>query len=294
LFELVDVFFADMIKTFVQNWNAENAPKFAAIAPKLVKAAPNDKVPDPNPNVHPYNPVLDKEKPREMLEYLNTYHVIFIIDDSTSMIMTDNYTGWDDRRWRQAQASIGPIADFTFKNNVKTVDMGFLHYRRDNPFRGIQNEASVLQIFQQARPPQTLSRVQRTPTGQVLKFFLDIALRDLNAKIGNDAEYKMIPPTDIIVLTDGEADDDPKSVMVNIRKEMDKNKHNPNYIGVQFVQIGNSPIAKIRDLTKGEYGDMADLVPSDGTDLTAEKLTRILLGANHPSVRRKLQASDLQ
>jgi hypothetical protein len=54
------------------------------------------------------------------------------------MIMTDGYTAWNDNRWRQAQSSIGPIADFTFKNNVKSVDMGFMHYRRNTPFRGIQ------------------------------------------------------------------------------------------------------------------------------------------------------------
>ena len=35
---------------------------------------------------------------------------------------------------------------------------------------------------------------------------------------------------------------------------MDRNKHNHNYIGIQFVQIGNSSLAELRDLTEGEYG----------------------------------------
>lgn len=35
---------------------------------------------------------------------------------------------------------------------------------------------------------------------------------------------------------------------------------------------------------------MADLIPSDGTDLTSEKLQRIILGGNHPTVREKLKS----
>ena len=51
-------------------------------------------------------------------------------------------------------------------------------------------------------------------------------------------------------------DDDPKAVMAAARQEMDKNKHNHNYIGVQFVQIGNSSTTKLKlaDLTTGQYG----------------------------------------
>ncbi|RXW15249.1 hypothetical protein EST38_g10606 [Candolleomyces aberdarensis] len=296
ILELVDVFYEDEIKTEVQKWIASNQAQIDEIATKLVNQTKSEEDPDPNPNVLPYNPALDVQKPKEMLKYLNTYHVIFVIDDSTSMIMTDGYTAWDDNRWRQAQGSIGPIADFTFSNNVTSVDMGFMHYRRSNPFRGIQDSKNVLRVFQQARPPQDLGRIQRTPTGAVLKFFIDEAIKELNSKINNSEEYKKIRPTDIIVLTDGEADDDPKAVMGAARKEMDKNKHNHNYIGIQFVQIGNSSTTKLKlaDMTKGEYGDMADLVPSDGTDLTPEKLTRIMLGGIHPTVRKKLNAQDLQ
>lgn len=54
------------------------------------------------------------------------------------MIMTDNYSAWNDDRWRQAQNSIAPITDLTFKHNLPNVDLGFMHYRRNMPFRGIQ------------------------------------------------------------------------------------------------------------------------------------------------------------
>ncbi|KAJ2915860.1 hypothetical protein MD484_g4542, partial [Candolleomyces efflorescens] len=297
LLELVDIFRQKEIKDEVQKWITSNQAQITELATKLVKEDVSDpEKPDPNPNVHPYNPALDAKKPKEMLQYLSTYHVVFVIDDSTSMIMTDGYTAWNDNRWKQAQSSIGPIADFTFKNNVKSVDMGFMHYRRNTPFRGIQDSQNVLRIFQQARPPQDLGRIQRTPTGAVLKFFINEAIKELNSKINSPDEYKQIRPTDIIVLTDGEADDDPKAVMAAARQEMDKNKHNHNYIGVQFVQIGNSSTTKLKlaDLTTGQYGDMADLVPSDGTDLTPEKLTRIMLGGIHPTVRRKLRADEIQ
>ncbi|KAF5338920.1 hypothetical protein D9611_008744 [Ephemerocybe angulata] len=294
ILELVDIFIEDDIKKEVQKWILDNAALFTDVATKLVK--PDVTTPEVNTGVHPYNPALNAKKPREMLAYLNTYHVIFVIDDSTSMIMTDNYSAWNDGRWRQAEQSLGPIADFTFKQNVTSVDIGFMHYQRTSPFRGVQNQQKVLQIFKQAKPPQDLNRVQRTPTGATLKFFIDEALKELNSKVNDPDAYKKIAPTDIIMLTDGEADDDPKAVIAAARQQMDANKHNPNYIGIQIVQIGHSPLVKVKleDMTKGEYGDMADLVPSDGTDLTPEKLTRIMLGGNHPSVRRKLKAEDLQ
>ncbi|KAJ2922768.1 hypothetical protein H1R20_g14322, partial [Candolleomyces eurysporus] len=299
LLELVDVFFEEEIKTEVQKWIANNSAQFTQIATKLVK--PDDHTPEPNPDVLPYNPALDAKKPKEIMHYLSTYRVIFIIDDSSSMIMNDHHRDWDDslnNRWGQAQKSIGPIADFTFRNNVSSVDMAFMHYQRNNPFRGIQDSQKVSQIFQQARPPRDQYRIQYTPTGSTLKFYIDEAIGELNSKINNPEEYKKIRPTDIIVLTDGEANegDHPKPILAAARQEMDRNKHNHNYIGIQFVQIGNSPETELHlaDMTKGEYGDMADLVPSNGTDLTPEKLERILLGGIHPTVRRKLRAEDLQ
>lgn len=52
------------------------------------------------------------------------------------------------------------------------------------------------------------------------------------------------------------ADDNPKSIIAAARKEMKDKKHNPNYIGIQIVQIGHSPLVKLnlQDLTTGEYG----------------------------------------
>ncbi|KAJ2914529.1 hypothetical protein MD484_g5883, partial [Candolleomyces efflorescens] len=264
--------------------------------PNPAKPPSDPAIPDPNPNVHPYNPVLDARKPREMLQYLSTYRVIFVIDDSSSMVMTNGHNNWDPQcaRWRQAQNSIGPIANFAFQHKVSSIDIGFMHHQRNKPYRGIQSSQAILDIFRKAQPPQNWHRIQYTPTGSVLKFYIDEAIRELDLKVNDPEGYKKVRPTDIIVLTDGEADDNnhPKPVMVAARREMDRKKHNHNYLGIQFVQIGDSSLAKLSDLTEGEYGDMADLVLSDGTDLTSEKLTRVLLGGIHPTVRGRMHGGS--
>ncbi|KAH6905090.1 hypothetical protein BKA70DRAFT_506547 [Coprinopsis sp. MPI-PUGE-AT-0042] len=192
-----------------------------------------------------------------MLQYLSTYHVIFIVDDSTSMILNDDYSAWDENRWNQAQRAIGPIAQFAFDKNVTNIDMGFMHYQRNSPIRGLQSANAVVQAFDRAKPPRNLNPYQNTPTGVVLDFHITKALDELDLKARTDLNaYKQIPPTDIILLTDGEADDDPKAVMQRAGKRLDAGKHNHNYIGIQIVQIGNSPrvAEKLADITKGEYG----------------------------------------
>ena len=54
----------------MQNWIASNQAQIDEIATKLVNQTKSEEDPDPNPNVLPYNPALDVQKPKEMLKYL--------------------------------------------------------------------------------------------------------------------------------------------------------------------------------------------------------------------------------
>jgi hypothetical protein len=102
--------------------------------------------------------------------------------------------------------------------------------------------------------------------------------------------------------------DNPSEVLDEVCVRMKSSKHHPNAIGIQFVQIGNADGANdaLRDLalrnanasivhmrsfrfvlTWSMMQSMVDTVQYDG-ELTAEKLTRILLGALHPNIRALL------
>ena len=54
--------------------------------------------------------------------------------------MTNGHNNWDPQcaRWRQAQNSIGPIANFAFQHKVSSIDIGFMHHQRNKPYKGIQ------------------------------------------------------------------------------------------------------------------------------------------------------------
>lgn len=286
--DLADIFHADKIKAQVEQWVKDNNSLVKKIAEKLVKAKPDPETPDKQTGVRPYNPALDAPKPKVLDQYLSTYHVIFIVDDSTSMILEDDYSDWNDNRWRQAENAIGPIAQFAYEHKVVNIDMGFMHHKRTSPVVGLQSRATVEATFRSAKPPQNWNAIQYTPTAATLDFYLNRALDELD-QTSDPVAYKNIRPTDIILLTDGEADDDPKASMRRARDRMDAGRHNHNYIGITIVQIGNSKktAVKLQDITTGACGDMANLEPSNGQDLDNKKLERIMLGGIHPTVRKK-------
>jgi hypothetical protein len=51
-------------------------------------------------------------------------------------------------------------------------------------------------------------------------------------------------------------DDDPKGVIEEAWAHLQRNKHHPNYVGIQIVQIGNSTQAavKLKELMGGNIG----------------------------------------
>ncbi|KAF8621248.1 hypothetical protein AX15_007936 [Amanita polypyramis BW_CC] len=147
-----------------------------------------------------------------------------------------------------------------------------------------------MNMFDRARPPVPfpIQRIQRTPTGARLQDILNESITRLESLVGNKELYQQEKPFDIILLTDGLPDDDPRPVIENAWARLQAGKHHPNYVGVQIVQVGNDPeaTAKLRHLKEGNIGSIVDTVPYDGGELTFQKLTRIVLGAVQPSVRQ--------
>ncbi|KDQ11185.1 hypothetical protein BOTBODRAFT_460182 [Botryobasidium botryosum FD-172 SS1] len=287
--ELVDIF-SSAVEANVKKWLADQTGEIDKIAGKLVKLVepeilpppknPNNKKPPPPPEgTHDPNPLCTLPRPETLFHYLQYYNIIFIIDDSTSM----TYYG---PRWEEAREALLPIAQFAYEQGADTIEMRFLN--SPQICKALKSAASVVQTFDRVKPnPLPLyHNIQRTYTGACLQRVLNEALGQLDAAIGNPAVYKAIKPFSIVLLTDGDADDDPKSVIEAAWARLQANKHHPNYVSIQIVQIGDDPNARVRlpALMHGNIGSMVDTVPYNGV-VTPEKLQRILLGAVQPSVR---------
>lgn len=220
-----------------------------------------------------YNPECDDDRPQYLDEYLRKYDSSFLVDDSGSMA---------GPRWDEARKALIDISNEALQYDADGISLQFLNsQKRENTIRG-QN--MVLGIF------DTVTASGSTPTGARLDAILAEYVSKLDNAIGTPL-YGQIKPLDLICLTDGEPTDAPLPILEKWAAHLDAKKHHPNIVGVQFVQIGNAPGCDVAllALTKGNVRGMVDTVPYNGP-VTPERLTRILLGAIKPSVRKHANA----
>ena len=236
--------------------------------------------------------------------FLSSFDTIFLIDDSTSMTCDDSQgsrgshaspCALQQTRWKQTGDVLGAIAPICTEFDSDGIDIWFLNHRnprnRENgSFSEITTTAQVQEIFGSVRPSGA------TPTGSRLKEILDPHL----ARVAKAAKEKLkgrkidVKPLNIIVVTDGQATDDPEATIVSAAKSLDSNDADPWSVGVQFFQIGNDPVAseslrELDDALSANNQGMRDMVDTvryfgDQKQLTADYLLKAVLG----SVTRRL------
>ncbi|KAF8324629.1 hypothetical protein F5887DRAFT_902712 [Amanita rubescens] len=216
--------------------------------------------PPPAKTVQGYNPVMDEPRPTVIEDYLRNYDVLFIIDDSGSMLGS---------RWDETRDALLEIADYALKLNVRSMSLRFMNC-------DIYDQGAQVRVY----------TMRWTPTGAILKDVLNSHLDRIDRTVSNSEEYSKIPPLDIIILTDGVPSDDPASVIEQAVARLKSSRYHPNTMGIQFVQIGDEEDAKevLTALVKGDNGSIVDTVPYRGV-LTSTELRRIVLGGLHPNVR---------
>ncbi|KAG8955522.1 hypothetical protein FRC03_011112 [Tulasnella sp. 419] len=206
---------------------------------------------------------------------LRKFDTVFIVDDSSSM---------DGPLWYEAREALAGVADVAARYDADGVDVHFLN----NPVvgRNIRSGAEVKRLFDRVTPDGI------TPTGEKLEILLLDYLDRLEAAYddfdnGDFDAKKRVRPVNFLVITDGAATDDPESVIIAAARRLDQAKYPLSQVGIQFVQIGDDPTAKealqqMDDELAAAHGvrDIVDTVPygADGAQLTAEMLTKILLG----------------
>ncbi|PSN74198.1 hypothetical protein BS50DRAFT_481317, partial [Corynespora cassiicola Philippines] len=236
---------------------------------------------DPNPASEQINKVKNKPDadPDNRYAFLENFDTIFLIDDSGSM---------RGSRWREAYEAVRAISPICTKYDKDGIDIYFIN--EENVFQEVKDQNDVMEIFTQMEPHGG------TLTGKRLSFILDPYM----------ARYTEDPhgtkPVNIIVITDGEAQDDDQSAIVRVAEKLDKLKAPTHQVGIQFFQVGNDPRAtshlqtlddnlKKKSTVDGNLRDIVDTVPwkRGGQALNADGILKAVLG----SVNKRLDDDDL-
>ncbi|KAH8892018.1 hypothetical protein GQ53DRAFT_764944 [Thozetella sp. PMI_491] len=228
--------------------------------------------------------------------FLRTFDTIFLIDDSGSMAGSS---------WREVQALLEKIAPICTEYDEDGIDVYFLNHKNpEHPTGGyinIRAPDDVQDIFRKTRPHAG------TPTGRRIRQVLKPYLRQYKAEIaaGADPDETNLKPINMIIITDGEATDDPETDITDIARDLDDLRAPGYQIGLQFFQIGTVPEATefLRHLDDSISGnknvrDMVDTVTWDGKEggrprMDADTVLKTVLGAVCAKFDRMQQPSRI-
>ncbi|KAF8461335.1 hypothetical protein BDZ91DRAFT_615954, partial [Kalaharituber pfeilii] len=226
-----------------------------------------------------------------LLSILSTFDTVFLIDDSPSML--------HGTRWPDVSTALAQIASIATKYDSDGIDIRFLNNTTHDTLN-VQTSEHVAQIFSSCGGP-----VQggSTPLGARLDSILRPYLDEYRAaKEAPDpaAALASLKPLNIVVLTDGDATDDPESVIVATARELDRLNAPLQQVGIQLFQVGGDKEAAeflrgLDDDLVGVYGirDMVDTTPYNGGEkgeeegFTAEDVLKVLVGGVNRRVDRR-------
>jgi len=213
------------------------------------------------------------------LDSLRKYNTVLIVDDSSSM---------EGAKWTEARNALAALADIAAKYDTDGIDVCFLNNRKIG--QNMINANAVQRLFDSVRPNG------HTPIGERLEELLLYYLNQLDevkAK-SDDKGMRLIKPVNYIVITDGAPTDDPEEVIVTAARRLDNGHFPLTQVGIQFVQIGNSPRASafLEELDNSlaeRHGirDIVDTTPYTGGSLDADTIIKILLGGINRRVDRR-------
>lgn len=189
------------------------------------------------------------------------------------------------RSWRETADALKTITPICTAHDADGIDIYFLNEKDNCEYKNVTTPADVEAIFNSVRPRGG------TPTGTRLRAILTPYLRELEQK-----GEENVKPLNIIVITDGQATDDPESTIISAARKLDKLDAPAWQVGIQFFQVGEDYLAKqaleALDDQLGKNGtalngegpvrDMVDTVTwsgRSGTGLNAEGILKVVLGA---------------
>ncbi|KAJ7739508.1 hypothetical protein B0H16DRAFT_1538905 [Mycena metata] len=228
---------------------------------------------------------MRKETLEDALEILRRYDTVILVDDSSSMSLPGSKKAVS--RWDEAGQALAALAQVVQGYDADGIDIHFLNARKKDTLN-MKSSTDVQALFNSVEP------YGATPTGHRLENLLKPYLRKLErARIDDEGTpwhkitREAIKPVNFIVITDGEATDDPKTCIVDAGTRLKAMSNlSLTQLGIQFVQVGNDSKAskalkELDDgLTKaGNIRDIVDTTPySKLSPVTADGLIKVLLG----------------
>ncbi|KAJ7055070.1 hypothetical protein C8F01DRAFT_1030597 [Mycena amicta] len=220
----------------------------------------------------------------DALEILRKYDTVILVDDSGSMVLPGSKR--DRTRWFEAGEALETLAETAQQYDADGIDIYFLNSKREA--LNVKSSAEVRELFHRVRPSGA------TPIGERLDQLVKPRLCQLEAAhISPDGTPRdretgeEIKRVNFIVITDGEASDDPRYPIIDAatRLQMIRNL-SMIQLGIQFVQIGNDAGAtralKVLDDNLHRTANIRDIVDttpySKLNPVTAEGLMKVLLG----------------
>lgn len=204
------------------------------------------------------------------LAILRDYDTVIILDDSGSMSI----------RWGEACKALSKLAAVASEYDRDGIDVHFLNDGKVGEH--LRTEEDVRRLFNQVSPSGP------TPLGDCLERVSEPLLRNLD---GGKTHRK----TNFLVITDGRPTDDAEDAVVQIAKRLDKAGATLSQLGIQFIQIGDDEGATKflkgldNDLKeKYQIRDIVDTEPYAGSELTAVRMTKLLIGG----INRKVDKSS--
>jgi len=229
--------------------------------------------PPAGPVPPPYSQTSQQRAGEDPLLMLRRYTTVIVVDDSSSMY---------GERWAEAGEALAALASIAERYETDGLDICFLnnwHYGRN-----IKSEREVEAIFDRVQPSGC------TPTGERLERLLRDYIKEYRDSKGE------VKPINFLVITDGEATDDPEYAIRDAARKLDELEAPLSQVGIQFVQIGTDPEATkfleyLDDRLSTKYGvrDMVDTTPSThGNRLNHEAIVKILIGAINRRIDREV------
>ncbi|MCJ1386127.1 hypothetical protein MMC17_009252 [Xylographa soralifera] len=169
------------------------------------------------------------------LSILSQVRTVILVDDSGSMAER-GHSSWGssdwssssrfETRWQQARCLLAGIAPLVATHNPYGIDLHFLN--RTNFLAGLYTPQAVEAAFDSDRPSGG------TPTGQRVNDILDAYMATLRY-------YRALMPLNLIVITDGEAQDE-TLLHHAIEEHVTKIVHRgfpAHQFGIEFLQVGD-------------------------------------------------------
>ncbi|KAI5783931.1 hypothetical protein DFH27DRAFT_487748 [Peziza echinospora] len=253
---------------------------------------------------------------------LKTFDTVFLVDDSPSMLYQS--------RWADTFEALISISEIATQYDTDGIDIHFLNAPEHDTL-GVKSPEHVREIFSRVHPVSGGSTPMGARLDELLRNYIDRyrrareeALAAITPPVNTSGEGQqqqqqtpiigpprlsnLIKPLNIVVITDGDATDDPESVIVSAARELERLNAPLTQVGIQMFQVGGDPEAAeflrgLDDDLVEVYGirDMVDTTPyhggggggggggGDGEEgcFTGEEMLKVLVGAVNRRVDRR-------